>query len=56
MLENFGFSIKFKEIDNNVYRENMPDIARDVTKKSGSIFRERTNPIPVDLKTDIDAN
>ena len=39
VIEHFGFSMNFKEIDNNDYRENMPDIARDVTMKSGPIFR-----------------
>ena len=56
VFKHFGFSINFKEIDNNAYRENMTIIARKVTKKSGPIFRERTKPITVDLKADIDAN
>ena len=56
MFEHFGFSMNFKEIDNSAYFENMPDIAWEVTKKSGPMFRVRTEPIPVDLKADIVAN
>ena len=54
MFEYFDFSMNFfMDIDNSAYFENMPDIAWDVTKKSGPMFWVRTEPIPVNLKADI---
>ena len=56
IFEYFGFSIEPEDAKDKAYCQNIPEIAWDVMKNSGPMFRVRKESIPVDLKADIVVN